>query len=127
MKKERTRHVNRIRALLVLHGIRSVPGLWGGRWKEALSNIRTGDGRELGRFIFRELCRQFERLDLVHSQLKSLEKERIQACETEGAINDSGKIRVLKQLDGIGEVGATQLVAEVYHRTFKTESIWPLT
>lgn len=119
LKKERTRHVNRIRALLVLHGIRSVPGLWGGRWKEALSNIRTGDGRELGRFIFRELCRQFERLDLVHSQLKGLEKERIQACETEGAINDSGKIRVLKQLDGIGEVGATQLVAEVYHRTFK--------
>jgi len=119
LKKERTRHVNRIRALLVLHGIRSVPGLWGGRWKEALSNIRTGDGRELGRFIFRELCRQFERLDLVHSQLKSLEKERIQACETEGAINDSGKITVLKQLDGIGEVGATQLVAEVYHRTFK--------
>ncbi len=119
LKKERTRHVNRIRALLVLHGIRSFPGLWGGRWKEALSNIRTGDGRELGRFIFLELCRQFERLDLVHSQLKSLEKERIQACETEGAINDSGKIRVLKQLDGIGEVGATQLVAEVYHRTFK--------
>ncbi len=119
LKKERTRHVNRIRALLVLHGIRSVPGLWGGRWKEALSNIRTGDGRELGRFIFLELCRQFERLDLVHSQLKSLEKERIQACETEGAINDSGKIRVRKQLDGIGEVGATQLVAEVYHRTFK--------
>ncbi|MCX2699327.1 IS110 family transposase [Ochrobactrum chromiisoli] len=33
LKKERTRHVNRIRALLVLHGIRSVPGLWGGRWR----------------------------------------------------------------------------------------------
>lgn len=42
LKKERTRHVNRIRALLVLHGIRSVPGLWGGRWSEAVSNIRTG-------------------------------------------------------------------------------------
>lgn len=119
LKKERTRHVNRIRALLVLHGIRSIPGLWGGRWKEALSNIRTGDGRELGLFIFRELCRQFERLDLVHSQLKSLEKERIQACETEGAVNGSAKIRVLKQLDGVGEVGATHLVTEVFHRTFK--------
>lgn len=119
LKKERTRHVNRIRALIVLHGIRSIPGLWGGRWKEALSNIRTGDGRELGRFIFRKLCRQFERLDLVHSQLKSLEKERIQACETEGAVNGSAKIRVLKQLDGVGEVGATHLVTEVFHRTFK--------
>ncbi|GLR61926.1 IS110 family transposase [Rhizobium indigoferae] len=119
LKKERTRHVNRIRALLVLHGIRSVPGLWGGRWKEALSNIRTGDGRELGRFIFRELCRQFERLDLVHSQLKALEKERIQACRSEGEINNGAKIRVLKQLDGIGEIGAAHLVAEVFHRTFK--------
>lgn len=119
LKKERTRHVNRIRALLVLHGIRSVSGLWGGSWKEALSTARTGDGRELGRFLFRELCRQFERLDLVHLQLKSLEKERIQACEIDGAINGSAKIRVLKQLDGVGEVGATQLVAEVFHRTFK--------
>ncbi len=82
-------------------------------------NIRTGEGRQLARFIFRELCRQFERLNLVHSQLKGLEKELIQACETEGAVNCSAKIRVLKQLDGIGEVGATQLVAEVFHRTFK--------
>ncbi|MUZ75376.1 IS110 family transposase [Agrobacterium vitis] len=119
LKKERTRHVNRIRALLVLHGIRSVPGIWGGRWKAALSNIRTGDGRELGRFIFRELCRQFERLDLVHSQPKALEKERVQACASEGEINSGAKIRVLKQLDGVGEVGAAHLVAEVFHRTFK--------
>ncbi len=83
-KKERTRHVNRIRALLVLHGIRSIPGLWGGRWKEALSNIRTGDGRELRRFIFRELCRQLERLDLVHSQLKT---DRDRAHDNLGATN----------------------------------------
>ncbi len=104
MKKERRRHVHRIRSLLVLHGILSVSGLWGVRWKEALSSIRTGDGREFGRFIFRELCRQCERLDLVHSQLKSLEKERIQVCEIEGAINCGSKIWILKQLDGIGEV-----------------------
>jgi len=119
LKKERTRHVNRIRALLVLHGIRSVPGLWGGRWRDALLNVRTGDGRELGRFIFREICRQFERLDIVHSQLNALEKERAQACATEGAINSGSKIRVLKQLNGVGEVGAALLVAEVFHRTFK--------
>lgn len=31
--KERTRNVNRIRALLNLHGIREVRGLWGGQWK----------------------------------------------------------------------------------------------
>jgi len=119
LKKERTRHVNRIRALLILHGVRSVPGLWGGRWRDALSNIRTGDGRELGRFLLRELCRQFERLDVVHAQLKTLEKERIEACSTEGSINSGQKIRILKQLSGIGEVGAAHLVAEVFHRTFR--------
>jgi hypothetical protein len=30
------------------------------------------DGRELGRYLLRELCRQFERLDVVHLQLKAL-------------------------------------------------------
>lgn len=119
LKKERMRHVNRIRALLILHGVRSVPGLWGGRWRDSLSNIRTGDGRELGPFLLRELCRQFERLDVVHGQLKALEKERIEACSVEGTVSNGQKIRVLKQLSGVGEVGAASLVAEVFHRTFK--------
>lgn len=119
LKKERTRHINRIRALLILHGIRSVRGLWGGGWKNWLSSIRTGDGRELGPFLLHELCRQFERLELVHTQLKELEKERVAACSTEGAISNGQKIRALKQLAGIGEVGAAQLVTEVFHRTFK--------
>lgn len=119
LKKERTRHVNRIRALLILHGVRSVPGLWGGNWRGSLANIQTGDGRELGRFLLRELCRQFERLDLVHAQLKALEKDRLEVCNTEGAINNGQKIRMLKQLAGIGEDGAAHLVSEVFHRTFK--------
>jgi transposase len=45
---EKTRPINRIRGLLALHGIREVKGLWGGDWSRALSELRTGDGRELG-------------------------------------------------------------------------------
>jgi len=119
LKKERTRHVNRIRALLILHGIRSVPGLWGGRWKDWLLRVRTGDGRELGPFIRKELCRQFERLDLVNAQLKVLERERVEVCSAATGVSNVQKIRTLKRLAGIGEVGAVQLVGEVFHRSFK--------
>lgn len=119
LKKERTRHVNRIRALLTLHGIRAVPGLWGGRWSDWIPSVRTGDGRELGRFLQRELTRQFERLDVVHAQLQALEDERSEICRRKGAISNGPKIATLKRLAGIGEVGATQVVAEVFHRDFK--------
>lgn len=78
--KERTRNVNRIRALLNLQGIRNVRGLWGGKWEQWLSQIRTADGRPLGRFLLKELARQFERLKLLSSQLKSLEIERGDCC-----------------------------------------------
>src|SRR4029453_9259562 len=33
---EKTRHTNRIRGLLALHGIREIKGLWGGEWAEGL-------------------------------------------------------------------------------------------
>lgn len=117
--KERTRHVNRIRALLNLHGIRSVRGLWGGKWRQWLSEIETGDGRQLGAFLMRELGRQFERLTLLTSQIKALEIERSEVCSQQVAIPCGRKIATLTQLAGIGEVGASLLVTEVFHRHFK--------
>lgn len=119
LKKERTCHINRILALLTLQGIRSVRGLWGGRWKNWLSSICIGDGRVLNPFFLRELFRQFERLELVHTQLEALVKERVMTCSTEGAINNRQKISTLKQLVGVSETGAAQLVTEVFYRTFK--------
>jgi len=117
--KERTRNVNRIRALLNLQGIRDVKGLWGGRWRNWLEKCKTGDGRSLGRYLLRELNRQFERLDLLTSQLKALEAERSEICSQNESIPSGQKITMLTQLCGIGEVGATTLVTEVFHRQFK--------
>jgi transposase len=117
--KERTRHVNRIRALLNLHGIRSVRGLWGGKWRQWLGEVKTGDGRHLGAFLMKELGRQFERLTLLTSQIKALEIERTEVCSQQVAIPCGRKIATLTQLAGIGEVGASLLVTEVFHRHFK--------
>ncbi len=118
LKKERTRHVNRIRSLLTLHGVRAVPGLWGGQWREWLERLYTGDGRALGLFLRREIAREFERLELVGRQLKELEAERAAACSSD-AVPCAGKIAALKQVTGIGDVGATLLVTEVFHRKFQ--------
>ncbi|WP_420406507.1 hypothetical protein [Hoeflea sp.] len=93
LKKERTRHVNRIRALLIFHGIRSVPVLCGGRWKDWLLRVRTGDGRVLVPFIRKELCRQFERLDLVNAQFKFLERERVEVCSAANGVSNVQRIK----------------------------------
>jgi transposase len=55
LARERTRHVNRIRGLLMLHGIRHVKGLWGGDWRSAVTGPVTADGRPLGPFPCAEL------------------------------------------------------------------------
>jgi transposase len=117
--KERTQHVNRIRALLNLQGIRNVRGLWGGNWRDWLQQVKTGDGRSLGPFLSTELSRQFERLDLLTRQIKALEKEQAVAVAQESPFPSVKKITMLKQLCGVGEGGATTVVTEVFHREFK--------
>ncbi len=116
--KERTRHVNRIRALLNLNGIRDCTGLLTGRLKARLDDLRTGDGRLLGPFMRRELLRQMARLELVSVQLKVLEAERAEALAQE-AVPKSAQVEMLMQLRGIGEVGASTLVVEVFQRKFQ--------
>ncbi len=98
--------------------VRAVPGLWGGQWREWLERLYTGDGRALGLFLRREIAREFERLELVGRQLKELEAERAAACSSD-AVPCAGKIAALKQVTGIGDVGATLLVTEVFHRKFQ--------
>jgi transposase len=116
--RERTRHINRIRGFLTLHGIREVEGLRGGEWREALDRLVTADGRPLGRFLRAELVREFERLHLVHEHVRQLDAERRAATAEPDAFPAAPKVRQLVRLAGIGEVGATVLVAEVFHRRF---------
>jgi transposase len=126
LASEKTRHVNRIRGLLALHGIRDVKGLWGGEWRAQLDALTTGDGRSLGRFLRAEIAREFERLHLVLSQMKQLEAERHAILETpDSPFPEAHKVHTLKQLAGIGELSATLLVAEVSIASLPTGDISP--
>lgn len=73
LTKERTRHINRIKALFNFHGIRDFAGLQTAALINRLSDIRTGDDRPLGPHIRRELRRQMEPLELVNRQNKHLD------------------------------------------------------
>jgi len=117
---EKTRHTNRIRGLLALHGIREIKGLWGGAWAQALSELRTGDGRALGPYLRAELAREFERLHLVLQHMKALDADRQAALTDETlAFPERHKAASLTRLAGIGPISATALVAEVFHRRFQ--------
>jgi transposase len=119
LTRARTRHVNRIRGQLTLHGIRDVKGLWDGTWREALDAVVTGDGRPLGPFLCAELAREFERLHLVLDHMRQLDAERRTATAAATSFRHRAKVERLTKLAGVGEIGATVLVAEVFHRSFQ--------
>jgi transposase len=118
---EKTRHTNRIRGLLALHGIREIKGLWGGEWTKALGELRTGDGREIGGYLRAEIAREFERLHLVLRHMRALDADRQAALTQEAsAFPHRQKAVALIRLAGVGPITATALVAEVFHRSFRS-------
>lgn len=108
LKKERTQHYNRMRGLLVLHGVR----LRGRRGLlERALDARQWDGRELPSDLVARLRREHQRLELVTDQIRELERERRQRMRDEASM---AKARQLSQLRAIGEVGAWELVVECF-------------
>lgn len=119
LSAERTRHVNRIRALLNLHGIREVKALWGGDWRKWLQMVRTADDEPLGKFLAAELTREFERLELVHAHIRDLDRQ-LEEGLSDGTLGipNVDKVRRIAALKGIGKLSAVLLVSEVFHRQF---------
>ncbi|RSC30618.1 IS110 family transposase [Agrobacterium sp. FDAARGOS_525] len=119
LSAERTRHVNRIRALLNLHGIREVKALWGGDWRKWLQVVRTADDQPLGKFLAAELTREFERLELVHAHIRDLDRDLedgLKDCTL--GIPNVDKVYRIATLKGIGRLSAVLLVSKVFHRQF---------
>jgi transposase len=113
--KERTQHVNRIKALLATQGVIDLqPSRHDAR--QRLEHIETGDGRALPTRLKAELLREFDRLDLVARQLADLERERDAVLEA--STSASKKASLLVRLKGIGPQGATVLLHEAFHRRF---------
>jgi transposase len=109
---ERTRHRNRIRGLLAVHGA-SVR-----RWskvREELETIRLWDGSVLGQGLRKRLEREVERMEIVQRQIGGIEQE-MEAELKEAAAAGSAieMMQRLVNLRGIGAQGARIMVVELF-------------
>lgn len=118
--KERARHVNAAKALLVAQGICHVGRVHHG-WLDQIATMRTGDGRPLGGNLRHRLARLARRLDEVARQIKEVEAELAELDRKRAARLDAGNGAVamrLRRLAGIGMASAMVLEEEAFHRTF---------
>ena len=110
LKKERTRHINRIKGLLVSQEV--VIEVDSG-FMEAIETVRLWDGSPLPGRLRMRLEREHERMELLGQQIGQLEKEREEVIRTsqEDAIE---QVRRLLQLKGIGVNSAWLYVMEFF-------------
>ncbi len=118
LKKERTRHSNRIRSLLISHGVRiDNPGRRD--FKKHLDSIRLWDGSEISKNLKDRLKREHDRYSQVEEQIKELEGIRkilIRDKESESM----SRVRQMLKLKGIGIESSWLLEKEFFGwRKFK--------
>lgn len=117
--EQRTRVVGRIKGLLALHGVRIAAKGIGKSLGARLDGMLTGDGRPLPPFLRREIERMLRHHAFLSAQLAEVEADRGRALAEAGAgFPFAEKVRRLATMGGVGEISATVLVAEVYHRSF---------
>lgn len=97
--RERVAHANRIKGLLFAQGITGYDALRPSN-RERLDKLTTVDGRPLPPNLKQRICRELERLELVASQIKTVEKQRdaLIACS-----DDPHSVpALLQRLRGVG-------------------------
>lgn len=114
MQKEAMQHRDRIRKLL-----RTV-GCWDGAHGDIADRLAQGklhchDGSALPAHLLVRLQRECERLSLALQQFDRLEKELI----TELPPPVQERVGKLQRLKGVGRVGSTRLILELFWRSFK--------
>ena len=115
LKKERTAHTNRIRSLLVLHGIQLGVGR---SFLKKLEEVTQWNGEELPQQVKKEILREYERYGLIQNQLKVLESEKKEILAS--GSRPAKKVLGLQNLKGIGPVSSWVLVYEYFGwRDFK--------
>lgn len=107
--KERTGHLNRMRSLLVLNGTDMKIGT---RFKEDVEHVRLWDGSGLPAHVKRELCREYDRYEIVKRHMDTLEVEQEEKLRADDKI--SQQVETLMKLRGIGQVSSWQLVLECF-------------
>jgi len=109
--KDRTRMTNRIQSLLATHGVRDYAPLRRDS-RARLEELKAATGEALPPQLVNEIGRLLDRLALLATQLKAVEKQRnAQAAESPIAVQ-------LTRLRGIGPEFASVLWLECFYRTF---------
>ncbi len=110
LKTEKTSHSNRMKSLLVLHGIRCSINR---KFLDQLSELRLADNSPLPRHLTARLKREYARWSLAVEQIAELQKQRRKALrEAQDPVAEKG--RRLIRLRGIGEHGGWQLSSELF-------------
>jgi transposase len=117
---DKTRIVNRIKAILARFGIRTFkPTLR--KTAEKLETIRTAEGIPLPGNTCAELRRYLERLRLVREQIRAIEQQRLRrlVAAPAAANGPHAMVRLLARILGIGVETADMLVNEMLSRRLR--------
>lgn len=117
LKREKTAHSNRIKSLLILHGIQIKGSLL--KLNRALDELRCWDERPLPPSLREEISREYQRYMQVIEQIRLIEKEKNNALQSPRTSSEK-KAQALCRLRGIGEVSSWILAKEFFGwRTFR--------
>lgn len=114
---ERTQHINRIKGLLIAQGFRCETIQ--ADFETWLSTVQKENGKKVGPRLAARLVREFERLQVVVRQIRTLEKEiaellRRAAREQDGIPKWLRIADQLHDLSGIGMIGSITLSTELF-------------
>ena len=98
--RERTRYRNRIKALLVQHGL-DVKNPSRKNFLKVLNTLRTWDGQALPESMKARVIREHERLRMIEGHIKLLKKEREQRVKSK----KTASLRQVAQLRGLCGIG----------------------
>jgi transposase len=112
LNKERTRHRNRIRGLLIREGL-EVKNPSGKKFLEELDSLCTWDGKGLPGDFKARIVREYERLRMVEEQMGILRKEREKRVGSADTLS-MRKVAQLRTLYGIGVTSSWDFVMEMF-------------
>jgi transposase len=110
MKRERTRHINRVKGLLAGQGVVIEVGAG---FMEEIEAVRLWDGSSLPGRLQKRLEREYKRMELLKQQIGELEQEREEVLRTSQE-ESVEQVRRLLQLKGIGVNSAWLYVMEFF-------------
>ncbi len=109
LKKERTSHTNRLKSLLILHGIKA--SITSG-FLDNLEEMTMWNGEKLPQKLKKEIIREYHRYELIKSHLAELDREKKEILEN--GSDQAKKVITMQRLKGIGPISSWDLVFEFF-------------